>query len=223
METKFQTSFIPKRPMQPTSGLAPMEPRNRPSSGGAFMVIAVGLFILSLLAIGGAYLWNQYLLSAQNGYKQQLATREQQFNVDLISQLEGQSLKIAYARQLISNHIAASKIFSIVSSMTAQNVIFLSMNITGSTGTGGNLSVSLSGYGKDFSTVAFQSDVLSQLRQYGLGNIVKNPFVSNPSLNQNGTVSFGLSFSLNPSSLKYSGTAASASPAASPSAGGQSQ
>jgi hypothetical protein len=61
----------------------------------------------------------------------------------------------------------------------------------------------MKGYGRNFSSVAFQSDVLGQLEQYGLRNIVKNPILSDPSLDTGGTVSFGFTATLNPASLSY--------------------
>jgi hypothetical protein len=202
METKFQTSFIPKRPTQATIGSVAAAPRRR-SGGNMYMTIAVLAFVGSLAAVGGAYLWKQYLLSAQTTYRQELATREQQFNIDLIAQLKAESVKISLAKQLISNHLSTSQVFSIISRLTAENVRFTTLDMTVPTLPGNDIIVSLSGYGKYFSTVAFQSDVLNQLDQYGLRRIVKNPIISNPALNQDGTVSFGLTAVIDSSSLSY--------------------
>jgi hypothetical protein len=66
-----------------------------------------------------------------------------------------------------------------------------------------DIKVSLKGYGTSFSAVAFQSDVLGQLEQYGLRKIVKNPIISDPSLDQRGTVSFGFTASVDPKSVLY--------------------
>ncbi len=222
METKFQTSFIPKRPSvipspsgMPESNLASRVNAAASAGRSILMIIAIVVFGASILSAAGAYLWKEYLISAQNTYKQQLSVREQQFNIDLISQLKEESIKLSTAKQLLANHLALSQIFSIVARLTAENVRFLSMDITAPKSPGGDLSLTLSGYGKDFSAVAFQSDVLGQLDQYGLRKIVKNPIISNPALNQSGTVAFGFTASIDPSSLSYANKlAASAAPSA---------
>ncbi|MDE1975448.1 MAG: hypothetical protein KGI49_03000 [Patescibacteria group bacterium] len=206
METKFQTSFIPKKTM-PTvsiSGSMSGRPQHRSGFGSIFMSIAVLMFLASLLAVGGAYAWKQYLVSTQDNLKQELSIREQQFNIDLIEQLKAESTKISIAKQILSNHLAMSKIFGIIAALTAENVRFTGMDVTAPASPGGDIGVSLSGYGKDLSAVAFQSDVLGQLDQYGLRKIVKNPILSNPTLDQAGTVSFGLTASIDPSALSYS-------------------
>lgn len=201
METKFQTSFIPKKPISTIGGPTVAPTKHRGASW--FMTFSVLVFILSLAAVGGAYAWKQVLVSAQAGYKTQLAERQKQFNVDLISQLKEANVKIDIAKTLLRNHVAMSQIFGIISRITIENVRFLSMDVSGPKKAGGDLTVTLAGYGSNLSAVAFQSDVLNQLEQYGLRKIVKNPILSDPSLNTNGTVSFGFTASIDPSSLSY--------------------
>ena len=205
METKFQTSFIPKRPMQGMAGgLAPQAQRVAHGGASIFMTIAVVIFVASVASIGAVYGWKQYLLGAQTGYSSSLAQREKEFNLDQISLMKAQASKIILARQLISNHIAVSKIFSVISQLTSENVRFLTMDLTVPAGTPGPFQMSLSGYGRSFPSVAFQSDVLNQLDKYGLRTVVKNAIVSNPVLNHNGTVSFGFTAQIDPSTFAYS-------------------
>jgi hypothetical protein len=167
------------------------------------MDIAMVMFVVSLLAVGGAYLWQSYLYSAQTTYQTELATREKQFNLDLIQQLQDQSAKIDLARRVLAGHIAASQVFSIIGALTAEHVRFTSLDFTAPASAGADAKITLSGYGASLSTVAFQSDVLGTLGQYGLRNIVKNPILSNPALDANGTVAFSLSASVDPSALSY--------------------
>ncbi len=61
----------------------------------------------------------------------------------------------------------------------------------------------MKGYGSSFSAVAFQSDVLGKLVDYGLRGIVKNPILSDPSLDVNNSVSFGFTATIDPSTLSY--------------------
>lgn len=205
METKFQTSFIPKKPIVPVGGLNASTPHRHTTS--LFMTLAGLLFIVSLVAAGGMFFWKSYLLSAQEKYKTELAEREKQFNADLIEELKRQNIKIDTARSLVNNHIAASQIFDIIGRLTIESVRFLSLDLsTGSAGNpagGDGVKISMKGYGTSLSAIAFQSDVLGQLEDYGLRKVVKNPILSDPALDANGTVSFGFSASIDPSSLSY--------------------
>ena len=200
METKFQTSFIPKKPLISPNVMMQRTPRR---SVSLFMTLSVIIFILSLGAVAGAYFWNQYLTSAQDSYKQQLAEREKQFNTDLITQLKQVNVQIDMAKQLLNNHLALSQVFDIISHFTTVSSRFLSLDLSAPASQSDGVKISMKGYGRNFSSVAFQSDVLGQLEQYGLRNIVKNPILSDPSLDTGGTVSFGFTATLNPASLSY--------------------
>jgi len=167
------------------------------------MTIATVLFILSIAGAGGAYAYEQYLISAQNTYKDQLVARENQFNLNLIEQLKAQNVKIDIARQVLNNHIALSQIFDMISRLTIENVRFMNLDVSVPTSGGDGVKVALQGYGTSFSAVAFQSDVLNQLDQYGLRKVVKNPILSNPTQGANNTVSFGFSATIDPASLSY--------------------
>lgn len=203
METKFQTSFIPKRPLPQAGSVSGVSVPHRKYTGSIFMTLAVLLFIASLLALGGAYLWNNYLVSVAEDYKQELIDREAQYQIDSIAKIKADSVRIDLAKKLLSTHLSASQIFSIISRLTVENVQFLSMNVSSPSTPGGYIKVTLSGYGLNFSTVASQSDTLGQLDRIGLDKIVKNPIISDPTLNQNGTVSFSLTLLIDPNAILY--------------------
>jgi hypothetical protein len=202
METKFQTSFIPKKPTVSAIGSVSSAPRHRYTSS-IFMTIATIIFIISILGTGAVFAYKQYLINAQETYKIDLATREKQFNTDLIEQLKGQNIKIDDARSLLANHVALSQIFDVLSRLTIENVSFKSLDVSSPTTGSDGIKISLQGYGTSLSAVAYQSDVLSQLDQYGLRKVVKNPILSNPTLNTNGAVSFGFTAVIDPSSMLY--------------------
>ena len=202
METKFQTSFIPKKQITQAGSSIGMSQRPRRNTS-LFMSIAVLLFLLSLGAIGGTFAWKSYLENQQLDYKKQLSEREKQFNADLIEELKRQNIKIDVASQLLQSHLATSQIFDILGRLTIENVRFLNMDMSTPTNQTEDIKVSMKGYGTSFAAVAFQSDVLGQLEQYGLRKIVKNPIISDPALDQAGTVAFGFSASISPASLSY--------------------
>ena len=198
-----------------------MTPRSahaqHPGASSAFLLVAIVVFVLSLASIGGAYAWKQILLGSQAQYSSDLAAREKSLNIDQISLMKAQAAKIALARQLLNNHLAVSKIFDVAAQLAAQNVRFMSMDLTVPSGAQSPFQLSISGYGKDFPTVAFQSDVLNSLDKYGLSAMVKNAIVSNPTLSHDGTVGFGFTAQIDPSSFLYTKNLPAAPAASSPS------
>ncbi len=205
MEPKFQTSFIPKKPNVVMSGTinagAPQKPKVHATS--FFMAIGVMLFIVSLLALGGAYFWKYYLSDANKKFKEDLASREKQFNVQLIEQLKAINVQIDSAKSLVDKHVAFSSVFDVLQRFTISEVRFLSMDFKSSPESNGNLTIGMSGQGKNLAAVAFQSDVLADLDQYGLTKVVKNPLLSDPTLESNGSVSFGFSAEIDGESMTY--------------------
>lgn len=201
METKFQTSFIPKKVIGTPTGLPSEKPPRH--VGSLFMMIAVILFIVSLGGLGASYMWKRVLNTSQVSLKQELTKREKQFNVDLIERLKQANIKIDLASGLVNKHVALSEIFNIINRFIVEKVRITSMDVSAPTKDGENAKLSMSGYGTSLSVIAYQSDVLGQLEQYGLRKIVKNPMMNNPSLNTSGAVSFGFSAEIDPSYLTY--------------------
>jgi hypothetical protein len=202
MEPKFQTSFIPKKPVA-QSGSAVISKPSHKGMSSVFMSVAVFLFIASLLALGGAFLWKQYLTQAQVDEKKQLADREKAFDTNLIETLKAENVKIDSSRKVLQGHIASSAIFDIIGRLTSEHVRFLSFDFTAPASAKDGMKISLQGYGSNLPAVAFQSDVLGSLEQYGLRKIVKNPVLTEPSFDTTGNVSFGFSATVDPSALNY--------------------
>jgi hypothetical protein len=167
------------------------------------------IFVCALLSIGGALLWKQYLSSAQVQYREKLKEQESTFNINQIRSLKAESTKITFAKGLLANHFAVSKVFGILSNLTAVNVRFTTLDFLDMPDQSGNpYQIALSGYGKDLTTVAFQAKILNSLNTPTDGktkakDVIRNPIISNPTFNQNGTISFSLTASLDKASLVY--------------------
>lgn len=203
METKFQTSFIPKKQLS-QSGTSISSTHYGISS--LFVVLGVIIFVASLAGAGGAYFWNDHLSALQVQYKQDLAARQQEFNISKIEDLKQSQNKIDLARQLVNNHLALSQIFDILGRFTIEGVRFMNLDVSAPSGIGAgsdSIKVSMRGYGTTFPSVAFQSDVLSQLEKYGLKKVIKNPILSDPSLDSTGSVSFGFGATIDSSNFLY--------------------
>jgi hypothetical protein len=204
METKFQTSFIPKK-QAPSMGMAGNPVIRKPKSS-IFMTLATLIFIASLVGAVGSYAWKYVLISSQETYKKDLAKRREQFDLNLIEDLKEINIKINMARQLMNNHIAVSQVFDTISRFTIQNVRFLSFELESGTGVGAGASqfkIDMKGLGSNFSTVAFQSDVLAKLEDYNLRKAVENPILADPIEDDRGVVSFNLTATIDPKNISY--------------------
>lgn len=205
MEAKFQTSFIPKKMPSPI-GISVGAPKNHAGTS-ILMIVGVLSFIISILAAGGSYGWNRYLLVQQDKYRIQLIERRKQYESSLtdLEKVKAINVKIDAASLLLSKHVALSQIFAIISQLTTENVRFLNLDLTmpGEQVNDG-VKISMHGYGTSLAAIAWQSDVLSHLDQYDLRQVVKNPILSDPSLDTNSTVAFGFTATIDPTKLLYS-------------------
>ncbi len=203
METKFQTSFIPKKQLtQVGSNVS----GSHYGISGLFLLIASIIFISSLAGVGGTYFWNDHLLVLQNQAKKDLAARQQEFNINKIEDLKQNQNRIDLASQLIQNHLVLSEIFGILGRFTSEEVRFMNLDLSAPSGPNAindSIKITMRGYGTSFPAVAFQSDVLSQLNKYGLREKIKNPILSDPSLDSTGTVSFGFSATIDAKNFLY--------------------
>ena len=207
METKFQTSFIPKRPIISTDSTIKSH-----SSVSLFMMIGVLFFIVSLAGAGFVVVYQNILNKTLADYQTTLAKNQDQFNPALIDTLKRVNTKIDSSKTLLSKHLAVAGIFDIIGGLTAENVKFKSLDFTAPTGNGtgagqsdtsGFAQINMQGVGTSFSAIAFQSDVFGKSSQYGHGITLKNPVLSNLSLDATGNVSFSFTALINPKDILY--------------------
>jgi len=187
MDPQVGTSFIPKQPLTNT----PM----RGSGFGLIFLIALLIFIASLVAAGAAFLYQQYLQNAIVSKSHSLALAQGAYDPAVIQDLERLDTRINQAEILLKSHIAASGLFAFLSTQTLQNVYFTAF--TYELKPDGSVSLTLQGVADSFSTVALQSD------QFGNSKYLKDVIFSSIAVAQNGTVTFGVSATVDPSVVSY--------------------
>ncbi len=199
METNFQTSFIPKKPLLAHEG------HTAKSGASLFMAIATFIFILSIAGAGVTFAAKVVLLKSQEKLKIDLAENEKRFNVPLITLLTRANAKIDLANQLTKNHIAVSEIFNIISRLTIDGVKFSSFEFLA---TDKSYRIKMKGIANSFNSVAFQSDVFGSSQKYGTNKVIKNPVLSDLSVDPNGNVLFNFSAELAQPDISYEKTLA---------------
>ncbi len=214
METKFQSSFIPQKP-------ASQEKVHSHSGVSLFMIIATIIFVLSLAGAGLTYVAKGVLLKKQGELKVTLANNQKRFDVPLIEDLKKADAKLALAKQILSNHVAASEAFNIISKLTIDGVRFSSFVFSGGTaevaqaapvtnGTpasakpaGSIYRIVMKGMANNFLSVAFQSDVFGMSGKYGTNKAINNPTISDLIVDDKGNVNFSFSANLTQPEVSY--------------------
>jgi hypothetical protein len=204
MEPKFQTSFIPKKPLSQAATSAP-------SGGGSqntsiLFLVGVLVFVVSILVAGGAYGYEYLLNNSQQQLQSDLAKLEKGFDIESISSFKQLDTKISIAKQLLTNHVALSQIFDFISRLTAANIRFINLDVAAPTDRSKGVTIRMSGFAPSYEALAFQSDSLGRLSDLDLKNVIINPAISNPAQSQTGTVSFEFSANVQPSQVLYSNT-----------------
>jgi hypothetical protein len=108
MEPKFQTSFIPQKPV--TGDVHPVS-----HTGSTFAVVpfvAGLLFVGSLVAAGGAYFYSIQLEKQIAGKAESLTQIESKLDTPVFDELRLASQQMKAVRSLLEKHVATSQIFA---------------------------------------------------------------------------------------------------------------
>ncbi len=200
METKFQTSFIPKKPLVSDSKVTVSV-----HHGSVSIVMVLGT-VLFLASLGGAIftvVWKQVLIKAQDKYKAELVESEKRFNVALIESLKKVNTKIDVSNKLLKSHLSVSEIFPILNRLTIESVRFNNFEFKKDSAGSSDVKITMKGIARNYNSIAFQSDVFGASELYGNNKVIKNPIVTDLTEDDSGEVSFTFSGTLNSSDLSY--------------------
>ncbi len=199
MEPRFQTSFIPKKP------LSPDDHRAGRRVVGFFSLGSLIIFISVLALSVGVFLYQQFLLQNINAMKRSLDRARAAFEPSLIAELRRLDTRIETAKKLIGVHVAATPVFHLLELNTLQNVRFSDFSYT-ATG-GDSVSITMKGEARSFSAIALQADLLASRRE------VKDPVFSNLTPDKGGLVAFSFSGNIDPRVVLYQSTLDTTPPA----------
>ncbi len=178
VESKFQTSFIPKKPLDTTSD------RSSRQSPSLLRLISILIFIISLILWGGVFLYKSYLQSRISNATSSLKAGEKEFDPKTVTVLSRLNDRLNSAGGLLGSHLASSKIFDQLQTSTLKTVRFTDFGLA--YGVNNTLTLSLKGQALSYADVAAQSDALDA------NPIFKNPIFSNLDLDSTGKVSFSV-------------------------------
>lgn len=193
MDPQVSTSFIPKKNLESASAAS----QGLGKGTGLVLLVAALIFITSLVAAGGVFLYENLLKQSIISKSESLKLNEKAYDPGVIQELSRADLRINEAKKLLEKHVAPSPIFSFLGQQTLEKVQFVefSLSIEGS----GENKLSLKGIADSFSTVALQS------RQFGASKTLKDVVFSGVGGDAStGKISFIVSATVDPTLTLYS-------------------
>lgn len=192
MDTEFQTSFVPKKT------IVEREPvRVKSSLSGVVNVVALVIFIASILTAGGAYFYRSSLEDKVAQYKVSLERARNAFEPALITELQVLDKRMKAATEILQNHIAVSPIFELLGEITLPTVRYSDFSYEYNQENPNLVDIQMSGEAKGYNYIALQADL------FGSDKFIKNPIFSDFALDQQGNVDFTLTFSVDKSLVLY--------------------
>lgn len=190
METKFQTSFIPK---QPVTSEAP----HHTSAASLFFLFAFIIFMASLASAGGVFIYSEIIKKNIAEGKSQLTLNKNAFDPNTISQITRLNDRINAADALLKKHKSVSTLFLVLSNATLKNVRFSDFNYTGAED---KIVLSMRGQATSYETVALQA---KEFTNPNLKNVFRSPLFGDLTLDTQGNVAFSFATNVDPLLVDY--------------------
>lgn len=189
MDPKFQTSFIPKKPIvaQPGKVSSPIN---------LFSLLSTVVFIVALALSGGVFFYKQLTQKQIVANEVSLAKAKDAFEPEIINKIIRLDTRIETGKKLLSEHLAVTPFFSYLSGITLPTVRFRSFNFNYLSKD--KIQVTMDAQAQNYAAVALQSDILDDQKY------LKNTLVSDMSLESVGTVGFSVTTTVDPDLLSYS-------------------
>ena len=188
MEPKFQTSFIPKKPIINS----PI--RTSPAISSLFSVLAGIIFVITLVTFG-------FLLVYKNVLKNQIAKADQDINsareafqLVKIQELIDANARIIAVKGLLEKHIVVSPLLSLLQTLTIQTI---QLNDLTYSNKNNNPSVFTNLQSKTYNSLANQSDAFSKNQYFRTSDF------SDFNLGPNGSIQVKFFANLDPKLTSY--------------------
>lgn len=193
MEPKFQTSFIPKKPIvsQEGSGIKIIRSTN------IFSVVATVMFLVTVIISGGLFVYQRVLSGQIDQGKKEVVAAEGAIEQEKIKELIDANSRIISSKKLLDNHIASSRILLRLQDITIKRMRFNELTYKN---TDKEINLNIKGEVLTYNALAQQEVIFRQ------SEFFKNPLFSGLSLTENGTVSIEFSATIDPALISYKKT-----------------
>jgi len=188
MAPNFQSSFIPKGPVT--------QETFKKKKTGIAGVLAISLFIISIVAAGGAYAYKAIIKGNIQDLQAELANAEKNIDKENIVEMAQFGKKLDLVKSIVSKHQVVSNFLNELSSSTVSSVYFVDFSY-GSV-KDGSLDIVLHGKSTSYAGVALQEDILLKNKNF------RSVSFTNLTLADKGLISFDLNISIDPQISVYS-------------------
>lgn len=210
MDKRNKISFIPQKPIS-----RKVQKPSRPVS--LAVAVSFSVFFLTFAVYGGMFFYNNNLKKLIENKQEDLKSAKEKLDPDnTIERAQEFQKKIDDVKGILGSHISASAVFGLLEDITLKSIFFSSFEFTADEGvsiqnsenavndTPSRFTVSLDGVAPNYSSVAYQSDVIK--KEIKENNRIESFSISNVSLNDTGSVLFKLEMDIVPSFLSYKST-----------------
>lgn len=187
MSPNFQSSFIPKEPIT--------EEVFKKKKAGFIGVLAVSLFISSIVIAVGMYIYEGIVEDDIKNLELQLAEAEKSIDKQAINEISQFSKKLTLAKSIVAKHQVVSKFLDTLASSTVSSIQFTDFSYGALKE--GQLAVSLKGKAASYASIALQEEVFLREKNF------KTVTFANLTLADRGLVSFDLNILIDPQIVSY--------------------
>lgn len=192
MDPKFQTSFIPKKPIVAnTSASASISSY---SSGNIINFFSSALFITLLIVMGGLFGYKKFLTTQIANADVELTNAKEALQPNTINQLINASSRINAIKKLLNSHIAVTQLFSLLQSLTLKTVRLSNFSYKTE---GAHFTVSSNVEAQSYNSLYLQSEVFLK------NSFIKNPVFSDFDVTESGTIQAKFTAEIDPTVLSY--------------------
>lgn len=177
------TSFVPKQPVSSTM-------RKQKSGLNILLIGSSILLAVGTASCAGVFGYELFLKNARDAKQVELAEAQRAVDIDTVEGFIRLRDRLSATATILNQHIGLSEFFDVLESRTLQTVRFNNLMVT----VEGDRSaeVQLEGVARSFNALAAQSASIAAEKR------IKRAIFSNIAVNDNGTVGFSLTASLDP-------------------------
>ncbi len=190
MEPKFQTSFIPKKPIDTDS-------RNRPiinTETDMLTLTANIIFIASLLLFGGLFLFSSLLDRQISQLDTELNSASSSIEPEKIREIIKNNSRIDKSLSILESHQATSRLLKFLGDSAIRRIKFSELSYQNRD----NIpSITISSEVGSYNGLAYQEQILRE------SEYIKNHVFSDISLDDNGSVKFKFTGRIDPELVSY--------------------
>ncbi len=189
MEPKFQTSFIPKKPIG-TGGSNVGVVHN----SNIFSTLATVIFIITLLSSVGLFFYKNLLTSQIDQYNKDITSASTALQPQKIQDLIDANSRITTTKTLLDGHVVVSKLLLLLNDLSLKKMRLTDFNYVNKNK---QSSLSITAELQTYNALAEEQNIFSK------NEFIKNPVFSNFILGDNGYITVNLSATIDSALISY--------------------